>query len=116
MARPCARIARRTAEAHADAVAGNRMIAGLFMLLLCALLLGGCASIGRKQLDQATAFAEQARATANDCGRADACALDSPLRALGDRAIAESAPGKPVNYVQIVESGQDSLLGRINLI
>ena len=92
------------------------MIAGLFMMLLCVLLLGGCASIGRKQLDQADAFANHARPTATDCDGPDACALASPLRALGDRALAESTPGKPVNYVQIVESGQDSLLGRINLI
>ncbi|HEY2344773.1 MAG TPA: phospholipase D family protein [Xanthomonadaceae bacterium] len=30
--------------------------------------------------------------------------------------MAESTPDKPVNYVQIVESGQDSLQGRLNLI
>ncbi len=86
------------------------------MLLLCALLLGGCASIGRKQLDQAAALAQAARPSAIECDRPDACALASPLRSLGDRALAASAPGKPVNFVQIVESGQDSLLGRINLI
>jgi phosphatidylserine/phosphatidylglycerophosphate/cardiolipin synthase-like enzyme len=114
MARPCARNAPRSAES--DVVASRRMIAGLFMLLLCALLLGGCASIGRKQLDQAAEFADRARVAATACDQADACAIASPLRALGDRALAESAPGKPVNYVQIVEYGQDSLLGRINLI
>ena len=38
------------------------------------------------------------------------------MRSLGDRALSESSTGKPINYVQIVEGGQDSLLGRINLI
>ena len=85
-------------------------------LLLCILLLAGCASIGRKQLDHAATLAAIARPIALDCNRANACAQDSPLRALGDRALAESTPGKPVNYVEIVEGGQDSLLGRINLI
>ena len=85
-------------------------------LLLCILLLAGCAGLRRKDLDHAEAMAVSARPTALDCDRADACAEPSPLRALGDRAMSESSPDKPVNYVGIVDSGQDSLLGRINLI
>jgi len=85
-------------------------------LSLCALLCG-CAGLRSKDLDHAEALAALARPTTVDCDRADACAETSPLYALGDRALAESsASGKPVNYVEIVESGQDSLLGRINLI
>jgi len=84
-------------------------------LLLCALLCG-CAGLRSKDLDHAEALATVARPTALDCDRADACAEPSPLHALGDRALAESTSQKPVNYVEIVESGQDSLLGRINLI
>ncbi len=84
--------------------------------LFLALLLCGCASIGSKQLDHAAALAAVARSTALDCDLPNACAQPSPLRALGDRARAESTAEKPVNYVQIVEGGQDSLLGRINLI
>ena len=84
-------------------------------LLLCALLCS-CAGLRSKDLDHAEALAAVARPTAIDCDRADACAEVSPLYALGDRALAESKAGKPVNYVEIVESGQDSLLGRINLI
>ena len=84
-------------------------------LLLCALLCG-CAGLRSKDLDHAEALAAVARPTALDCDRADACAEPSPLHALGDRALAESTAARPVNYVEIVESGQDSLLGRINLI
>jgi putative cardiolipin synthase len=84
-------------------------------LLLCALLCG-CAGLRSKDLDRAETLASVARPTALDCDRADACAESSPLYALGDRALAESGPGKPVNYVEIVESGQDSLQGRLNLI
>ena len=86
------------------------------LLLLCMALLGGCAGLHRKDLDHAEALAAVARPTALDCDRDDACAEPSPLHALGDRALAESSVGKPVNYVEIVEYGQDSLLGRINLI
>jgi phosphatidylserine/phosphatidylglycerophosphate/cardiolipin synthase-like enzyme len=114
----CARIALPIAEAAAAgiAVARSRSSAGAVVLLLCVVLLGGCASIGRKQLDHAAALAAVAQPNALDCDRADACAQLSPLRALGDRALAESSANKPVNYIEIVEGGQDALLGRINLI
>jgi len=84
-------------------------------LLLCASLCG-CVGLRSRDLDHAETLAAVARPTALDCDRADACAEPSPLHALGDRALAESTKAKPVNYVEIVESGQDSLLGRINLI
>ncbi len=83
--------------------------------VLCALL-AGCAGLHRRDLDHAEALAAVARPTALDCNRDDACAQPSSLRALGDRAMAESSAAKPVNYVEIVEAGQDALLGRINLI
>ncbi|HTA64677.1 MAG TPA: phospholipase D-like domain-containing protein [Xanthomonadaceae bacterium] len=81
-----------------------------------ALPLCGCAGLRPHDLDHAETLAAVARPTALDCDRADACAQTSPLYALGDRAMSESTADKPVNYVQIVESGQDSLQGRINLI
>jgi phosphatidylserine/phosphatidylglycerophosphate/cardiolipin synthase-like enzyme len=80
------------------------------------LLLGGCASIGRHDLDRAQAYAVAARSTAIDCSRADACATPSPLRALGDRALGASTPGSERDYVQVIERGEDALLARINLI
>ncbi|HTD28083.1 MAG TPA: phospholipase D-like domain-containing protein, partial [Xanthomonadaceae bacterium] len=83
--------------------------------MLCTLLCG-CAGLQRKDLDHAETLAAVARPTTLDCDRADACAEPSALHALGDRALAESTAETPVNYVEIVESGQDSLLGRINLI
>ena len=76
----------------------------------------GCAGLRPRDLDHAETLAAVARPTALDCDRADACAEASPLLALGDRALSESTADKPVNYVEIVESGQDSLQGRINLI
>ncbi|MEO7477696.1 MAG: phospholipase D family protein [Lysobacteraceae bacterium] len=88
----------------------------IFALLLCVFLLDGCAGLRRKDLDHAQALAVVARSTALTCDHADACAEPSPLRALGDRAVSESSTDKPVNYVEIIDFGQDSLLGRINLI
>lgn len=84
-------------------------------LLLCALLCG-CAGLRSRDLDHAETLAAVARPTALDCDRTDACAETSPLHALGDRAMAESSANHPVNYVDIVEAGQTSLKGRINLI
>ena len=84
-------------------------------LLLCAVLCS-CAGLRPRDLDHAETLAAVARPTALDCDRADACAEASPLYALSDRALAETTAAKPVNYVQIVEAGQDSLQGRINLI
>jgi phosphatidylserine/phosphatidylglycerophosphate/cardiolipin synthase-like enzyme len=83
---------------------------------LLALLLGGCATIGRQDLDRAQSYATAAQSTVIDCTRADACATASPLRALGDRALSESTAGAERDYVQVIERGEDALLARINLI
>ncbi len=92
-------------------VSGRGLVLLLWIALLC-----GCAGLRSKDLDHAEALVAVARPTALDCDHADMCAETSPLYALGDRALSESGPDKPVNYVEIVEAGQDSLLGRINLI
>ncbi|MBS0194528.1 MAG: phospholipase D family protein [Proteobacteria bacterium] len=84
-------------------------------LLLC-LLLSSCSSLRPRDLDRAQALAASVQPTALDCARPNACAQDSPLRDLADRAVAQSTPTHPVNYVDIVEYGQDSMQARINLI
>ncbi|HWI24172.1 MAG TPA: phospholipase D family protein [Lysobacter sp.] len=68
------------------------------------------------QRDRAAAVASAARATGNDCARAEGCALDSPLRALGDRASSASTPDAPQHYALILDRGRDALLARVNLI
>nr|WP_272494238.1 phospholipase D family protein [Stenotrophomonas mori] len=81
------------------------------------LLAGGCASLSPQQRDRAQGIAVAARSTALDCDRADRCALDSPLRALGGQAIAESeAAGAPRHYATILDEGELSLVARLNLI
>lgn len=87
-------------------------------LLIVALLLvlTACSSLRPRDLERAQALAVAARPTTVDCARTDACAQDSPLYDLAARAERESTPTTPVNYIDIVESGQDSLLARINLI
>jgi len=79
-------------------------------------LLGGCASVAPRQRDAAAAIALAARSTQVDCTQADACALASPLRALGERAIAESTATAPKHYALILDGGPDALLSRIHLI
>ncbi|KRG72000.1 phospholipase D family protein [Pseudoxanthomonas dokdonensis] len=85
-------------------------------LCLLSLLAGGCASLTHAQHDRAASIAVQARSQIIDCRQANACALDSPLYALGQSALAQSTPQSPRHYAIILESGHDSLLARLNLI
>jgi len=87
------------------------------LLLGAALLAGGCASLSAQQRDRAQGIAVSARPTALDCARADRCALQSPLRALGAQAMADSAAaGAPRHYATILDEGELSLVARLNLI
>ena len=84
--------------------------------LLLALSTSACMTLTPAQRDRAAAVAAAARATGSDCARAEGCALDSPLRALGDSAGSESATGAPRHYALILDRGRDALLARVNLI
>ncbi|WP_433853206.1 phospholipase D family protein [Stenotrophomonas nitritireducens] len=87
------------------------------LLLGSALLAGGCASLSPQQRERAEGIAVAARSTALDCERPDRCALDSPLRALGAQAIADSeAAGAPRHYATLLDEGELSLVARLNLI
>ncbi|MER2176883.1 MAG: phospholipase D-like domain-containing protein, partial [Stenotrophomonas maltophilia] len=89
----------------------------LRLLVLATLLLGsGCASLSNAERDRAAGIAVQARSTVVDCDQPDRCALDSPLRALGGRAFAESQPDQPRHYATILDEGEVSLVARLNLI
>ena len=89
----------------------RRLLAGAF-----ALLLAGCATLSGEHRDEAAGIARGARSTQVDCARADACALASPLHALGRRAVAESTPAAPRHYALILDDAPDALLVRIHLI
>ena len=89
----------------------------LRLLVLATLLLGsGCASLSNAERERAAGIAVQARSTVVDCDQPDRCALDSPLRALGGRAFAESHAGQPRHYATILDEGEVSLVARLNLI
>ena len=81
-----------------------------------ALLGSACAGLSSAQRDRAAGIAEAARSQVVDCRGADACAIDSPLHALGAQAYAQSAPQAPRHYALILDGGQDALLARINLM
>ena len=89
----------------------RRVLAGA-----CALLLAGCATLSVEQRDEAAGIAHAARTTQVDCTRADACALASPLRALGTQAIAASTASAPRHVALILDDAPDALLVRIHLI
>ncbi|WP_149195120.1 phospholipase D family protein [Luteimonas suaedae] len=87
------------------------------VVLLLAAAGSGCTSLSPLQRDQAMHVAAQARSTAIDCDDPlTACARPSPLRALGARAFAQSAPGAPRHYALLLDYGQDALLSRLDLI
>ena len=86
------------------------------ILALLVLAGSGCSSLSPLQRDQAAAIAAQARSTEVTCEAADACARPSPLRELGERAMAESAPGQPRHYALLLDYGQDALVARLDLI
>ena len=93
-----------------------KAIRGRVLLALAALLLGGCATLSPQQRDHAAGIAVAARSSQVDCTQADACALASPLRALGERALADSTPAAPKHYARILDGGPDALLVRIHMI
>ena len=85
---------------------------------VAALALAGaaCASLSPTERARAEGIAVAARPSATACETADACATPSPLLALGDRALAASAPDAPRHYALILDYGQDALVARINLL
>ncbi|HEX7989043.1 MAG TPA: phospholipase D family protein [Stenotrophomonas sp.] len=85
-------------------------------LVLAVLLASGCASLSNQQRERAEGIAVAARSTVVDCDQPDRCALDSPLRALGGKAIAESTAQVPRHYATILDEGELSLIARLNLI
>lgn len=85
-------------------------------VVLLALAGSACATLSDAQREQAARVAQEARSTEVSCSAADACAQPSSLRALGNRAFAESAAGAPRHYALLLDYGQDALLARLNLI
>jgi phosphatidylserine/phosphatidylglycerophosphate/cardiolipin synthase-like enzyme len=86
---------------------------------LCALLLCVCCSgcaVDRLHARRALATATAAQDTHIACTAADACAAPSPFRDLAARALAESRPGAPVHYAELLDRGEDALLLRIHLV
>lgn len=77
-------------------------------------LLGACSHVSQRQRLQAGEYAEQARSSAVTC--VGECTIGSPLRELGDAAIAASTPAQPRHAVVLLDRGQDSLLARVHLI
>lgn len=92
----------------------NRVL-HLLALALLALALTACMP-SRKDIRSARADARALQDTATTCGLPDRCAQESALYALGEFAMAQSQPDAPRHEVTLLESGEDALLARINLI
>jgi putative cardiolipin synthase len=95
----------------------DKRIAAWLMLGIAAVAAAGCA-LDPIHARRAAATASAAQDRTLDCPavRADACAQDTPYRALVDTARNDSTPAAPVHYVNLIERGEDSLLLRVHLI
>jgi putative cardiolipin synthase len=89
--------------------------AARFALLLAAAMLAGC-GVDSKLAKKADAIVAETRPIALDCAAENHCPIDSPYRALVADADAASTPDAPVHYVNLLETGEDSLLLRVHLI
>ncbi|MGH8042202.1 MAG: phospholipase D-like domain-containing protein [Rudaea sp.] len=78
-------------------------------------LLGGCA-VDPIHARRAAATAASAQDHTLTCTAADACAIASPYQDLAAQALRDSRPGAPVEYVNLLDQGADSLLLRVHLI
>ncbi|HET8818764.1 MAG TPA: phospholipase D family protein [Xanthomonadaceae bacterium] len=85
-------------------------------VVLLALAGSACATLSPVERDRAYAIALEARSGDVACDRPDACADKSPIRDLAGRAFAGSTPDDPRHYVVILDSGQDAMLARLDLI
>jgi len=95
---------------------GIRAIARQFACIaIGACVLAGC-GVNRPLARRAEALVAETRPSAIGCTRTNHCAIDSPYMALAAQASAQSRPGAPVHYVNVIERGEDSLLLRVHLI
>jgi len=78
----------------------------------------GCVSLSAVQRAQAQTIATHARSTALTCEQTPpACALASPLYALGRQAQTDSqSSGQAQHYVALLDKSEQSLIARLNLI
>ncbi|HEY6986254.1 MAG TPA: phospholipase D family protein [Rhodanobacteraceae bacterium] len=75
----------------------------------------GC-GLNRELARKADAVVAAERPADVDCAATNHCAIDSPYRALVEEARAASTPDAPVHFVNLLETGEDSLLLRVHLI
>lgn len=86
------------------------------LLVLALLSSAACASLSPQERLQSAALVEAARSAELTCDRADACAQPSALHQLAARAFVESTPQAPRHYALLLDSGQDALVARLDLI
>jgi phosphatidylserine/phosphatidylglycerophosphate/cardiolipin synthase-like enzyme len=84
-------------------------------LALLALVATGC-GLNRELARKADAVVAATRPADIACDRPDRCAIESQYHALADEARVSSTPETPVHYVNLLETGEDSLLLRVHLI
>mgnify|MGYP006194251891 CR=1 FL=1 len=94
------------------------MNAVLRTLLVLPVLLSAaaCATLSPAEQARTAALVEAARSSELTCDRPDACARPSALHQLAARAFVESAPQAPRHYALLLDSGQDALVARLDLI
>jgi phosphatidylserine/phosphatidylglycerophosphate/cardiolipin synthase-like enzyme len=93
-------------------------VSRILRALLVLVLLSGtaCATLSPEEQARTAALVEAARSTELTCTAANACAQPSALHQLAARAFTRSTPAAPQHYALLLDSGQDALVARLDLI
>jgi len=86
------------------------------LLLLWLVSTAACATLSPEEQARSAALVEAARSTELTCTDGDACARPSPLHQLAARAFTESTANAPRHYALLLDSGQDAMVARLDLI
>lgn len=92
----------------------NRHLRAL-ALGFCAMALVGC-GVNRQLAREADRIVIEDQGQQLTCTGQDHCAIDTPFRQLAATAHAASTPSDPVNFINLLEQGEESLLVRVHLI
>ncbi|RDI99177.1 phospholipase D family protein [Dyella solisilvae] len=86
-----------------------------YFLLVAILTISGC-SVSPARMRRADALVAAETSHALDCDQPDHCAINSPLLAAAQQAMADSTAEQPVHVVTLLNDSEAAMVARLNLI